>query len=213
MKLLSRPPTRKPVAGRFAWGFASVTVAESDDQRINARKGDNMATKIAEVMTQRPRAVTVQTSVREAAQLMKDEDVGSLPVVEDGARLVGIVTDRDVAVRVVGGGLDPDTAVVGDVASTDVLALTPDHDLDEALKLMAREQVRRVPIVVRENELVGMLAQADVARSEKEKATGEVVEAISRPPRGPRVAGGDVDRSSNARRTDAPREDEERPNS
>jgi CBS domain-containing protein len=169
-----------------------------------------MGTKIAEVMTQRPRAVTPQTSVREAAQLMEQEDVGSLPVVDDGARLVGIVTDRDVAVRVVGGGLDPDKSVVGDVASTDVLALTPEHDLDEALKLMAREQVRRVPIVVRENELVGMLAQADVARAEKDKATGEVVEAISRPPRGPRIAGGDVDPSSNEPRDEARRDDEER---
>jgi CBS domain-containing protein len=148
-----------------------------------------MATKIAEVMTQRPRAVTTQTTVREAARLMDEEDVGALPVVDDGTRLVGIVTDRDVAVRVVGRGLDSDTTVVGDVASRDVVALTPDHDLEEALRLMAREQVRRVPIVVRENELVGMLAQADIAHAEKDKTTGAVVEAISRTPRGPRVAG------------------------
>jgi CBS domain-containing protein len=148
-----------------------------------------MATKIAEVMTQRPRAVTAQTTVREAARLMEEEDVGSLPVVDEGARLIGIVTDRDVAVRVVGRGLDSETTVVGDVASRDVVALTPDHDLDEALKLMAREQVRRVPIVVRENQLVGMLAQADIAHVGKEKTTGEVIEAISRAPGGPRVAG------------------------
>ena len=169
-----------------------------------------MGTKISEVMTQRPRAVTEQTSIREAAKLMEQEDVGSLPVVDDGARLVGILTDRDVAVRVVGGGLDPDTAVVGDVASTEVLALTPEHDLDEALKLMAREQVRRVPIVVRENELVGRLAQADVARAEKDKATGEVVEAISRPPSGPRIAGADVNRGSDEGRDEARRDEEER---
>jgi CBS domain-containing protein len=148
-----------------------------------------MATKIAEVMTQRPRAVTAQTTVREAARLMEEEDVGSLPVVDEGARLIGIVTDRDVAVRVVGRGLDSDSTVVGDVASRDVVALTPDHDLDDALKLMAREQVRRVPIVVRENELVGILAQADIAHAGKEKTAGEVVEAISRAPGGPRVAG------------------------
>jgi len=171
-----------------------------------------MGTKIAEVMTQRPRAVTPQTSVREAAQLMQQEDVGSLPVVDEGVRLVGILTDRDVAVRVVGGGMDPDKAVVGDVASKDVLALTPEHDLDEALTLMAREQVRRVPIVVRENELVGMLAQADVARAEKDKATGEVVEAISRPPRGPRVAGGHVERTPDADHGEARPVEEERPN-
>jgi CBS domain-containing protein len=151
-----------------------------------------VGTKIAEAMTDRPRAVTPQTSVRDAARLMEEEDVGSLPIVEEGARLVGILTDRDVTVRVVGRGLDPDATPVGDVASRDVVALTPDHDLDEALMVMAREQVRRVPIVVRENQLVGMLSQADVARAGKEKATGGVVEAISRAPRGPRVAGPDV---------------------
>jgi len=148
-----------------------------------------MGTKIAEVMTQRPRAVTSQTTVREAARLMEEEDVGSLPVVDEGTRLIGIVTDRDVAVRVVGRGLDSETTTVGDVASRDVLALTPEHELDEALSLMAREQVRRVPIVVRENQLVGMLAQADIAHVGKEKTTGEVVEAISRAPGGPRITG------------------------
>jgi CBS domain-containing protein len=152
-----------------------------------------MGTKIAEVMTQRPRAVTAQTSVREAARLMDEEDVGSLPVVDEAERLIGIVTDRDVAVRVVGRGLDSDTTMVGDVASREVAALTPDHDLDDALRLMAQQQVRRVPIVVRENQLVGMLAQADVARDGKDKATGEIVEAISRAPGGPRVAGSDAD--------------------
>jgi CBS domain-containing protein len=150
-----------------------------------------MAAKIHEVMTMRPRAVTTETSVREAARLMEEDDIGSLPVVEQGARLVGIVTDRDIAIRVVGGGLDPDATRVGEVASTDLVALTPEDDLDEALALMAREQVRRLPIVARENELVGVLAQADIARAGKEKTTGEVVEAISRPPRGPRVAGPD----------------------
>jgi CBS domain-containing protein len=151
-----------------------------------------MGTKIAEVMTERPRAVTPQTSVREAARVMEEEDVGALPVVEEGVRLVGMLTDRDVAIRVVGRGLDPEVTRVAEVASADVVALSPEHELDEALRLMARAQVRRLPIVVRENELVGMLAQADFARASKEKFTGEVVEAISRPPSGPRVAGADV---------------------
>jgi CBS domain-containing protein len=152
-----------------------------------------MGTKIAEVMTQRPRAVTAQMRVREAARLMDEEDVGSLPVVDETERLIGILTDRDVAVRVVGRGLDADRTLVGDVASTEVAVLTPDHDLDDALRLMAREQVRRVPIVVRDNQLVGIVAQADVAHAGKEKTTGEVVEAISRSPGGPRVAGSDGD--------------------
>jgi CBS domain-containing protein len=170
-----------------------------------------MGTKINEVMTDRPRAVTPQTSVRDTARLMEEEDVGSLPVVEDGSRLVGIVTDRDVAVRVVAGGLDPDATRVGQVASAEVITLTPDHDLDEALELMAHAQVRRLPIVVRENELVGMLTQADVARTSKEKSTGEVVQAISQQPGGPRVAGEDAGvgsnlsvRSSSVEQTDRP---------
>ena len=94
-----------------------------------------MGTKINEVMTDRPRAVTPQTSVRDAARLMEEEDVGSLPVVEEGVRLVGIVTDRDVTIRVVAGGLDPDSTPVGEVASAEVITLTPDHDLDEALAI------------------------------------------------------------------------------
>jgi CBS domain-containing protein len=158
-----------------------------------------MGTKINEVMTDRPRAVTPQTSVRETARLMEEEDVGSLPIVEEGSRLVGIVTDRDVAVRVVAGGLDPDSTRVGQVASAEVITLTPDHDLDEALELMAHAQVRRLPIVVRENELVGMLTQADIARTSKEKSTGEVVQAISQQPGGPRVAGEDAGAGSNLR--------------
>ena len=167
-----------------------------------------MGTKIVEVMSDRPRAVTPQTSVREAARLMEEEDVGSLPVVDQGARLVGILTDRDITVRVVGRGSDPESTQVGEVASTDVVALTPEHDLDEALTLMAREQVRRLPIVGGENQLVGMLSQADVARASKEKPTGEVVEAISEPPRGPRVAGPDGGASGDVRIADEPREAE-----
>ena len=147
-----------------------------------------MGTKISELMTQRPRAVTARTTVREAARLMDEEDVGSLPVVDEGERLIGIVTDRDVAVRVVARGLDSDTTTVGEVATRDVAALTPEHDLDDALRVMAKEQVRRLPIVIRENQLVGMLAQADVAHLGKEKSTGELVEAISKAPGGPRVA-------------------------
>ena len=159
-----------------------------------------MATKIAEVMTDRPRAVTPQTSVREAARLMEEEEVGSLPIVGDGAQLVGIVTDRDLAIRVIGRGLDPEQTPVHEIASQEVYALSPDDNLDDALETMARAQVRRVPIVVRENELVGMVSQADIARATKDKTAGQVVEAISEPSRGPRIAGnaGETTRSTSS---------------
>lgn len=162
-----------------------------------------MATKILDVMTRHPRAVDMQTSVREAARLMEVDDVGSLPVVEGGARLVGVLTDRDIAVRVVAQGLDPESTAVSQVASADVLTLTPEDDLDDALALMARAQVRRVPIVVRDHELVGILSQSDLGQAAKEKQVGEVVEAISRRPKGPRVSGGDLAPSE---RDDAPDE-------
>src|SRR5881394_1583946 len=115
-------------------------------------------------MTERPRAVEPQTSVREAARLMEVDDVGSLPVVDDGARLVGVVTDRDIAIRVVARGLDSDATAVVDIASRDLVTLGPDDSLDDALSLMAQAQVRRLPVVVRESELVGVVSQADVAR-------------------------------------------------
>jgi CBS domain-containing protein len=176
--------------------FAGRAMAVSEQQELS--KGGVM-TKIADVMTDRPRAITPETSIREAARLMEEENVGSLPVVDEGARLVGIVTDRDIAIRAVGHGLEPEGTSVMDIASQEVYALTPDDDLDDALEMMARAQVRRIPIIVRENELVGMVAQADIARTSKEKRTGEVIEAISRPPRGPRVAGADVSEADRRR--------------
>jgi CBS domain-containing protein len=155
--------------------------------------------KISEVMTDRPRAVTRQTSIRDAARLMEEEDVGSLPIVDESTRLVGIVTDRDIAIRAVGRGLDPDGTSIFEIASGEVYAVTPDDDLDDALQTMARAQVRRIPVVIGENELVGIVSQADVARISKDKTTGDVVGAISQPPRGPRVAGDDPGRGSTPR--------------
>jgi len=108
---------------------------------------------------------------------MAREDVGPIPVV-DGERLVGLVTDRDLVVRVLAQGRDPQVTTVGEVASTDLVTLSPEQDLDEALQLLARHQVRRLP-VVEGGKLVGIVAQADVARHGDDARTGEVVERIS----------------------------------
>ena len=114
----------------------------------------------------------------EAARLLADQDVGSLPVVEN-ERLVGIVTDRDIAVRVVAEGRSAEGVTIGDIASRDPVTVDADDQLDEALKRMARHQVRRLPVVDR-GRLIGMLAQRDVARNVEEERTGAVVEEISR---------------------------------
>jgi CBS domain-containing protein len=137
-----------------------------------------MGTSIKEVMTRDVRACEPNATVVEAAKVMAQEDVGPVPIVEDG-RLVGIVTDRDVVVRVVAEGRDPNATAVKEIASTNLVTVSPDDDLDEALSLLAEHQVRRLP-VVEGDRLVGIVAQADIARLGKDKKTGEVVEEISR---------------------------------
>jgi len=117
--------------------------------------------------------------VVEVARIMLAEDVGSLPVVQ-GERLMCVITDRDIAVRVVAEGKDPTDLPVAGIASREIVTVSPDQPLDEALQVMASAQVRRLP-VVDDGRLVGILAQADVARSADEQATGRVVEEISQP--------------------------------
>jgi CBS domain-containing protein len=145
-----------------------------------------MGTKVQDVMTGRPRAVSPDTPISEAAQLMESEDVGSLPVLE-GDQLAGVVTDRDIVVRAIAKGKDPRGMPVREVSSRDVVTVRADEDLSEALRLMASNQVRRLPVVDEDNRLVGVLSQADVAMEAKEKSVGEMVEEISKPPSGARV--------------------------
>ncbi len=136
-----------------------------------------MAKSVRDTMTENPRSIGASASVVEAARLMRDEHIGSLPVTED-KRLVGMITDRDVTTRVVAEGAVPETMSVEDVYSRDVISVEPNNDLEEALQLMARHQIRRLP-VVENGRLVGMVAQADIALKENEKRTGQLVGAIS----------------------------------
>lgn len=145
-----------------------------------------MGTKVREVMTDRPRCVTLETPISEVAELMESEDVGSLPVLE-GEELAGMVTDRDIVIRAIAKGKDPRGMPVREVASRQVVTVYAEDDLSNALRKMASEQVRRLPVVDEDNRLVGVLAQADVAIEAKEKAVGEMVEEISKSPAGPRV--------------------------
>ena len=108
---------------------------------------------------------------------MSHADVGPIPVV-DGDRLVGLLTDRDIVVRVVAEGRDPQSTTVGEVASSDLATVSPDENLDRALQLLAERQIRRLPVVEGE-KLVGIVAQADIARHGDDAQTGQVVEQIS----------------------------------
>jgi CBS domain-containing protein len=143
-----------------------------------------MANSVRDAMTESPRSIGASASVVEAARLMREEHIGSLPITED-EQLIGMLTDRDIATRVVAEAADPKTMSVGDVYSRDLVSVEPDNDLEQALQLMARHQVRRLP-VVENGRLVGIVAQADIALRENETKTGQLVEAISEPSDGER---------------------------
>jgi CBS domain-containing protein len=137
-----------------------------------------MGKAIRDVMTSNPCAIDADKPVSHAAKMMRDEDVGLAPIVE-GERLVGTLTDRDIATRVVAEGKDPETTSVREVASTDLITVDPEKDLDEAVRLMAQHKVRRIPVVEEDGRLVGVVAQADVARQADDRQTGDVVQQIS----------------------------------
>ena len=138
--------------------------------------------KCREVMTKDPAWCEPGDSITKVAGIMKQEDVGSVPVVESSSsrRLSGIVTDRDIVLKVIAGGRAPDAAAVRDAMTPNPASCREDDDVDQALKLMKERQVRRMPIVDAEGRLAGIIAQADVAtRVNKDSKTGELVEAIS----------------------------------
>ncbi len=141
--------------------------------------------RVQEIMTRDPSCVTADATVREAAQLMRRENVGIVPVVQGGGRdrkLLGVVTDRDIAIRCIADGRDGNCRV-REVMSGDQLATcSPDDELDDVMDAMGREQVRRIPIVDERGSLVGIVSQADIARKAKdEHRVEDTVERISRP--------------------------------
>ena len=138
-----------------------------------------MAESIRDLMTTNPRSVESGSTVVEAARLMRDEDAGLIPVCE-GEKLVGTVTDRDIAIRVVAEGREPESITVGEIASRELVTIDPQQELDEALRLMARHQIRRLPVVEEDGKLVGIVAQADIARNASDAQTGDLVEDISK---------------------------------
>jgi CBS domain-containing protein len=138
-----------------------------------------MGKSVRDLMSSNPCSIDAEKPVAYAAKMMRDEDVGLAPIVE-GDRLVGTVTDRDIAIRVVAEGKDPESTKVKEIASTDLVTVDPRQNLDEALRLMAQHQVRRLPVVEEDGRLVGVVAQADVARSADDSRTGELVEEISK---------------------------------
>ena len=140
--------------------------------------------KCNEVMTKDPVCCLPNDSVAKAAELMKSEDIGSIPVIdnEQSQTLVGIVTDRDLTLAIVAEGLDAKATKVGAVMTRKVVTCLADDDLQKALDAMAEHQLRRIPVVDNDNKVVGIIAQADVAtRVDQPEKTAEMVKEISQP--------------------------------
>lgn len=137
-----------------------------------------------DVMTKEPTCCTADDSVTRAAEIMRDEDVGAVPVVEEATsrKLIGIVTDRDLVLGVLAAGKEAKGVKVEDVMSRNPVTCRPDDNLQNALDRMSQHQVRRIPVVDGKGALVGIISQADIAtRTDLPEKTADVLEDISQP--------------------------------
>ena len=139
---------------------------------------ENARRRCREIMTGNVKTASREMSLQEVARLMREGDMGAMPVVEND-KLVGIVTDRDIVVRAIAEGKESSTAV-GDVMTAEIFSVKPDDFVFEAIRLMGDKQVRRIPVVTEKGELAGIIAMADIAlEMEDEREIAETLEEIS----------------------------------
>jgi CBS domain-containing protein len=136
--------------------------------------------KLKDVMTTQVEVVRPDASVQEAAEKMRTLDVGALPVC-DGQRLAGMITDRDITIRATAQGRDPKSTAVRDILSSELVHAFEDQDLEEAEQLMQEKQIRRLPVLSRDKQLVGIVALADVVAEGGKKEVARTVQAVSKP--------------------------------
>jgi len=141
------------------------------------------APMVRDVMIKDVRFVGPEVPIKDTAELLAKEDIGSVPVCRDGA-VVGIITDRDIAVRATAAGLDPGRTPVGEIMTRNVVTCREDDRLVDVEKVMHDRKIRRVPVVDRVGSLVGYLTMATIARSEPERRSGHVLRGISQPGQG-----------------------------
>lgn len=137
-----------------------------------------MSQTIRDIMTRDVESARPDQSALDVAQIMKSRDIGSVPVVQD-KKVDGVITDRDILLRTVAEGKDPASTKVGDIMSKEVVTVREDADLREAGQLMHDHQLRRLPVVNAQGELVGYLALAKVARTESPEQAGRVIKGVS----------------------------------
>ncbi|HMJ95640.1 MAG TPA: CBS domain-containing protein [Thermoleophilaceae bacterium] len=136
-----------------------------------------MAQIVEEIMTTNPRTVAVDDTVKDAAQLMRDSDIGDVIVVEDG-QVTGILTDRDIVVRAVAEGRDAESTSVSEICSSGIRAIEPDASVDDALRMMREEDIRRLP-VAKNGRPVGIVSLGDLAVEREPDSTLADISAAS----------------------------------
>ena len=137
--------------------------------------------QVKEIMTEDPACCTPETKLQEVAKLMVEKNCGAIPVVENlqNKKPVGIITDRDITCRAVAQGKNPLDLTAGQLMTSPVMMLTPEVSLEECVRVMEEEQVRRVPVIDSAGVCCGIVAQADIARTAPEHETAELVKDIS----------------------------------
>ena len=141
-----------------------------------AEQRNNESQQVRDLMTRNPRTVTEKDSVLDAARIMRDQDTGIVPVIDNGRKIIGLITDRDIVVRAVAGGRDINGIHVNEVMSKSVRTVKEDDSVRDVLNVMSGAQVRRVPVVNRNNELVGIVSMKDLAT--ETSATGKVGKTV-----------------------------------
>jgi CBS domain-containing protein len=149
----------------------NITMTQAESTAISRKR-------CREIMTKSVRTGGWEMPVREVAAIMRDGDMGAVPIVDEG-KLIGIITDRDIVVRVVADGKNSETSV-GEVMTEELFTVQPDDFVFEAIRLMGDKQVRRVPVIDEDGHLAGIIAMADVAlETEDEREIAETLEEIS----------------------------------
>ena len=139
--------------------------------------------QVSQILSRDVETIRPDTTVKEAAQRMRSMDVGSLPVC-DGRNLLGMVTDRDITIRITAEGRDAANTPVQEAMTPDVTFVFEDQDVQDAAKIMRDQQIRRLPVLSRDKQLVGILALGDIAQTGNDRLAGDALEQISEPTRG-----------------------------
>ncbi|MFP2924599.1 CBS domain-containing protein [Pyxidicoccus sp. 3LG] len=166
--------------GQYYTPDASGRTGQETGTGTGRRRWQREPLTAREVMTRNVRTALLESSLRDVAQIMKDEDCGVVPVTDERGRLVGIVTDRDLVVRGFTTSRTPDQLRVSDVMTDDVEAVTPDENLHGIIALMGRKQIRRIPVVERDDRIVGIISMGDIAnRADYDEELQEALDRVS----------------------------------